>query len=108
VEHARSSCVALKYRPFTDCFPANARGELPATIKQGNKQMAQVVVRSLVGQINGQASVKELLIDGFVIDKSNVAQFSLAPRLTHRPGLVGIIESCRIDAKKMLLCFFPP
>jgi len=51
-------------------------GELTATIKQDNKQMAQVVVRSLVGQIKGQASVKKLLIDGFVIDKSNVAQYA--------------------------------
>lgn len=51
-------------------------GELTATIKQDNKQMAQVIVRSLVGQIKGQASVKKLLIDGFVIDKSNVAKYA--------------------------------
>jgi ABC-type sugar transport system substrate-binding protein len=51
-------------------------GELTATIKQDNKQMAQVIVRSLVAQIKGQASVKKLLIDGFVIDKSNAAKYA--------------------------------
>ena len=38
--------------------------------------MAQVIVRSLVGQIRGQQPVKKLLIDGFVIDKANVAQYA--------------------------------
>jgi ribose transport system substrate-binding protein len=50
-------------------------GELTATIKQDNKQMAQVIMRSVVAQIKGQPSVKKLLIDGFVIDKSNVDQY---------------------------------
>jgi ribose transport system substrate-binding protein len=51
-------------------------GELTATIKQDNKQMAQVIVRSLVAQIKGQPSVKKLLIDGFVIDKSNADKYA--------------------------------
>jgi ribose transport system substrate-binding protein len=51
-------------------------GELTATIKQDNKQMAQVIMRSLVAQIKGQETVKKLLIDGFVIDSSNVDQFA--------------------------------
>jgi len=51
-------------------------GELTATIKQDNKQMAQVIVRSLVAQIKGQETVKKLLIDGFVIDSSNADQFA--------------------------------
>ena len=50
-------------------------GELTATIRQDNKQMAQVIVRSVVAQIRGETGVKKLLIDGFVIDKSNVAQY---------------------------------
>ncbi len=50
-------------------------GELTGTIKQDNKQMAQVIVRSLIAQINGEKGVKKLLIDGFVIDKSNIDQF---------------------------------
>jgi ribose transport system substrate-binding protein len=50
-------------------------GELVATVKQDNKQMAQVIVRSCVAQIKGQPSVKKLLIDGFVIDKSNVDKY---------------------------------
>jgi ABC-type sugar transport system substrate-binding protein len=50
-------------------------GELTATIKQDNKQMAQVIMRSVVAQIKGQPSVKKLLIDGFVIDKSNVDKY---------------------------------
>ncbi len=50
-------------------------GELTATIKQDNKQMAQVVVRSLLAQIKGEQGVKKLLIDGFVIDKSNVDKY---------------------------------
>jgi ribose transport system substrate-binding protein len=51
-------------------------GELTASLKQDNKQMAQVIVRSVVAQIKGQPSVKKLLIDGFVIDQSNAAQFA--------------------------------
>jgi len=50
-------------------------GELTATIKQDNKQMAQVIMRSVVAQIRGQPSVKKLLIDGFVIDSSNVDKY---------------------------------
>jgi len=56
-------------------FKSIKDGELVATIKQDNKQMAQVIVRSLVAQIKGQPSVKKLLIDGFVIDKANVDQY---------------------------------
>ncbi len=56
-------------------FKSIKDGELVATIKQDNKQMAQVIVRSLVAQIKGQAGVKKLLIDGFVIDKANVDQY---------------------------------
>ncbi len=50
-------------------------GELTATIKQDQKQMAKVIMSSVVAQIKGQPSVKKLLIDGFVIDKANVAQY---------------------------------
>jgi ABC-type sugar transport system substrate-binding protein len=50
-------------------------GELTGTIKQDNKQMAQVIVRSVVSQIKGETGVKKLLIDGFVIDASNVDQY---------------------------------
>jgi len=50
-------------------------GEQTATIKQDNKQMAQVVMRSLVAQIRGETGVKKLLVDGFVIDASNVDQY---------------------------------
>jgi len=57
-----------------DAFKSIKDGELTATIKQDNKQMARVIMNSLVSQINGQESVKKLLIDGFVIDKSNVDQ----------------------------------
>ncbi len=51
-------------------------GELTATIKQDNKQMAEMIVRSLVAQIQGQETVKKLLIDGFVIDSSNADEFA--------------------------------
>lgn len=37
--------------------------------------MAEVIVRSLIAQINGEEGVKKLLIDGFVIDKSNVDMY---------------------------------
>jgi ABC-type sugar transport system substrate-binding protein len=56
-------------------FKSIKDGELVATIKQDNKQMAQVIVHSVVAQIKGQPSVKKLLIDGFVIDKANVDKF---------------------------------
>jgi ribose transport system substrate-binding protein len=51
-------------------------GELTATVKQDNKQMAEVIVRSLVAQIKGQETVKKLLIDGFVIDSSNADEYA--------------------------------
>ena len=38
--------------------------------------MAEVIVRSLVAQIQGQETVKKLLIDGFVIDSSNADEFA--------------------------------
>jgi ribose transport system substrate-binding protein len=50
-------------------------GELTGTIKQDNKQMAQVIVRTLVSQIQEKTGYTKLLIDGFVIDKSNVDQY---------------------------------
>ena len=56
-------------------FKSIKDGELVATIKQDNKQMAQVIVHSVVAQIRGQPGVKKLLIDGFVIDKSNVDKY---------------------------------
>ncbi len=56
-------------------FKSIKDGELVATIKQDNKQMAQVIMHSVVAQIKGQQSVKKLLIDGFVIDKSNVDKY---------------------------------
>ncbi|MGA2545522.1 MAG: sugar ABC transporter substrate-binding protein [Rectinemataceae bacterium] len=56
-------------------FKSIKDGELTATIKQDNKQMAQVIVHSVVAQIKGQPSVKKLLIDGFVIDQANVDKY---------------------------------
>ena len=56
-------------------FKSIKDGELTATIKQDNKQMAQVIVHSVVAQIKGQPAVKKLLIDGFVIDGANVDQY---------------------------------
>lgn len=62
-----------------DGLPSNLKsikdGEQTATIKQDNKRMAQVIMRSLIAQINGEEGVKKLLIDGFIIDKSNVDQY---------------------------------
>ena len=62
-----------------DGLPSNLKsikdGEQAATIKQDNERMAQVIVRSLIAQINGEEGVKKLLIDGFIIDKSNVDQY---------------------------------
>ncbi len=51
-------------------------GELTATVSQDNKQMAQVIVRNMVAQINGQETVKKLLIDGFIIDSSNADEYA--------------------------------
>jgi ribose transport system substrate-binding protein len=50
-------------------------GELTATIKQDNRQMARATMTALIAQINGQETVKKLLIDGFVIDASNVDEY---------------------------------
>jgi ABC-type sugar transport system substrate-binding protein len=58
-----------------DALKSIKDGELTATIKQDNKQMAKVTMNALVSQIKGQETVKKLLIDGFVIDKSNVDQY---------------------------------
>ena len=62
-----------------DGLPDNLKsikaGEQTATIKQDNKKMAEVTMKALVGEIRGQETVKKLLIDGFVIDKSNVDQY---------------------------------
>jgi ribose transport system substrate-binding protein len=55
-----------------DALKSIKDGELTATIKQDNQQMAKVTMNALVSQINGQETVKKLLIDGFVIDASNV------------------------------------
>jgi ribose transport system substrate-binding protein len=59
-----------------DGLPDNLKsikdGEQTATIKQDNRQMAKVSMNALIGQIRGQETVKKLLIDGFVIDASNV------------------------------------
>jgi ribose transport system substrate-binding protein len=59
-----------------DAIKSVQNGELTATIKQDNEKMAEVIMGNLVSQIKGQpAGVKKLLIDGFVIDKSNAAQY---------------------------------
>jgi len=50
-------------------------GELTATIKQDNRQMAKATMSALIAQINGQETVRKLLIDGFVIDASNVDEY---------------------------------
>jgi len=55
-----------------DALKSIKDGELTATIKQDNKKMAEVTMKALVGEIKGQETVKKLLIDGFVIDASNV------------------------------------
>jgi ribose transport system substrate-binding protein len=81
---ALSGLAAVKQRGLLDKvkvygfdgLPDNLKsikaGEQTATIKQDNKQMARVSLNALVGQIKGQETVKKLLIDGFVIDASNV------------------------------------
>src|SRR5208283_2638326 len=56
------------------CWDPGALAGL-AAVKEDNRQMAQVIVHSLVQQIKGQPSVKKLLIDGFVIDKTNVDKY---------------------------------
>jgi ribose transport system substrate-binding protein len=58
-----------------DALKSIKNGELTATIKQDNKKMAEVTMKALVGEIRGQETVKKLLIDGFVIDASNVDQY---------------------------------
>jgi len=58
-----------------DALKSIKNGEMTATIKQDNKQMAKVTMNALVGEIRGQETVKKLLIDGFVIDASNVDQY---------------------------------
>ena len=58
-----------------DALKSIKDGELTATIKQDNKKMAEVTMKALVGEIRGQETVKKLLIDGFVIDASNVDQY---------------------------------
>jgi len=51
-------------------------GELTATVKQDNKQMAHVIMKTTVLLIKGQEPpVKRLLIMGVIIDKSNVDQY---------------------------------
>ncbi len=58
-----------------DALKSIKNGELTATIKQDNEKMAEVTMKALVGEIKGQETVKKLLIDGFVIDVSNVDEF---------------------------------
>jgi len=58
-----------------DALKSIKNGELTATIKQDNEKMAEVTMKALVGEIKGQETVKKLLIDGFVIDASNVDEF---------------------------------
>jgi ribose transport system substrate-binding protein len=58
-----------------DALKSVKDGELTATIKQDNQQMAKVTMNALVSQIKGQETVKKLLIDGFVIDASNVDEY---------------------------------
>jgi len=57
-------------------FKSIKDGELTATMKQDNKQMAHVIVNTLVALIKGQKPpVKRLLINGVLVDKSNVDEF---------------------------------
>jgi len=57
-------------------FKSIKDGELTATIKQDNKQMAHVIMNTTVLLIKGQEPpVKRLLIPGVVVDKSNVDKF---------------------------------
>ena len=66
----RAGYLVAIYEQFSEI------GGVTATIKQDNKQMAQVIVRSLVAQIQGQETIKKLLIDGFVIDSSNADEYA--------------------------------
>jgi len=57
-------------------FKSIKDGEITATMKQDNKQMAHVIVNTLVALIKGQAPpVKKLLINGVLVDKTNVDEF---------------------------------
>ena len=58
-----------------DALKSIKNGEMTATIKQDNEKMAEVTMKALVGEIKGQETVQKLLIDGFVIDASNVDEF---------------------------------
>jgi len=59
-----------------DALKSIKNGEMTATIKQDNKKMAEVVMNALVSEIKGEsAGVEKLLIDGFVIDESNVDEY---------------------------------
>ena len=60
-----------------DAIKSIQNGELTATIKQDNKKMAEVVMSNLVSEIKGEpVGVKKLLIDGFIIDKSNADEYA--------------------------------
>jgi ribose transport system substrate-binding protein len=50
-------------------------GEMTATVKQDNRKMADVVVKSVVNQIQGETSVETLLIEGIIVDEDNVDEF---------------------------------
>ncbi len=57
-------------------FKSIKDGELTATVKQDNKQMAHVIMNTTVLLIKGQEPpVKRLLIPGVVVDKSNVDKY---------------------------------
>jgi len=57
-------------------FKSIKDGELTATVKQDNKQMAHVIMKTTILLIKGQEPpVKNLLIPGVIVDKSNVDKF---------------------------------
>jgi len=57
-------------------FKSIKDGELTATVKQDNKQMAHVIMNATVSLVKGQEPpVKRLLIPGVIVDKSNVDKF---------------------------------
>jgi len=57
-------------------FKSIKDGELTATVKQDNKQMAHVIMSATVSLIKGQEPpVKRLLIPGIIVDRSNVDEF---------------------------------
>jgi ribose transport system substrate-binding protein len=59
-----------------DALKSIKNGEMTATIKQNNQKMAEVAVDALISEIKGEpVGVSKLLIDGFVIDKSNVDEY---------------------------------